>query len=97
MSDVDCNRVWLRRWVMVPGLILGLSALSIVPSEVSQAAPTIAQTAQTSEIDRAIAQGSKLYDEGSAESLRKAISVFEKALQLSRSAKASDKQARSLR
>ncbi len=47
---------------------------------------------QTSEIDRAIDEGFRLFKEGSAESLRKAIGQFEKALELARSAKAQDKQ-----
>jgi tetratricopeptide (TPR) repeat protein len=43
---------------------------------------------QTSELDRAIAEGFRLFKEGSAVSLRKVIGQFEKALGLDRSAKA---------
>jgi CHAT domain-containing protein/Tfp pilus assembly protein PilF len=49
-----------------------------------------------SEIDRAIAEGDRLFKEGSVESLRKAIGQFEKVLELARSAKVKDKQALSL-
>ena len=51
---------------------------------------------QTNEIDTAIAEGFRLFNEGSAESLRKSIGYFEKALGLARSAKAQDKQALAL-
>ena len=51
---------------------------------------------KTSELDRAIVEGTRLFKEGSAESLRKAIGQFEKALELARSAQAKDKQALSL-
>ena len=51
---------------------------------------------QTSEIDTAISEGLRLLKEGSAESLKKAIGYFEKALRLTRSAKAQDKQALAL-
>ena len=50
----------------------------------------------TSEIDKAIAEGDLLFKEGSGESRRKAIGYYEKALELARSAKAQGKQALSL-
>ncbi|WNZ44129.1 tetratricopeptide repeat protein [Leptolyngbya boryana CZ1] len=71
-------------------------ALSLVVTAPLLPLPGVAQSVvqnQTSEIDRVIEEGYRLYQEGSAESLRKAIVVFEKARQLSRSINASDKQA----
>ena len=71
-------------------------ALLLAPSIAFQmsaiANPTV-QVAQqnTSEIDAAIAEGFRLRKEGSAESLRKAVNYFEKALGLARSSKAQDK------
>jgi hypothetical protein len=59
---------------------------SIVPAVAeSIATPTVTQQ-QMSEVDRLITEGMQLFDEGSAESLRKAIVQFEKALQLARKA-----------
>jgi hypothetical protein len=72
-------------------IVLGLAGVNAIGfPEVA-----IAQQ-QTSELDRAIAEGYRLFKEGSAESLRKAIGQFEKALELARSAKFQDKQALSL-
>ena len=68
-------------------------ALLLAPSIASQmpaiANPTV-QVAQqnTSEIDAAVTEGLRLFDERSAKSLRKAIGYFEKALGLARSANA---------
>ena len=65
-------------------------ALLLAPSTAFQmpaiANPTV-QVAQqnTSELDAAIAEGKRLFREGSAESLKKAIGYFEKALALARS------------
>ncbi|MBD2330036.1 tetratricopeptide repeat protein [Alkalinema sp. FACHB-956] len=69
---------------------------TIVPVTAQPIAPTVAQSAPANEIDRLIQEGRRLFKEGSAESLRKAIDLFEKALQLSRVANAQDKQAFSL-
>ena len=73
-------------------------ALLLTPSIAFQrpaiANPTVQVVQQnTSEIDAAIAEGKRLVAEGSAESLKKAIGYFEKALGLARLAKAQDKQA----
>ena len=73
-------------------------ALLLAPSIAFQipaiANPTVQVTQQnTSEIDTAIEEGKRLFEEGSAESLKKAIGYFEKALGLARSAKAQGKQA----
>ena len=72
-------------------------ALLLAPSIAFQmpaiANPTVQVTQQnTSEIASAINEGLRLFKEGSAESLKKAIGYFEKALGLARSAKAQDKQ-----
>jgi hypothetical protein len=83
--------VKLASWAMAVGLAVG----SPVVGTIAFPAGAIAQ-AQTSELDQAIAEGYRLFQEGSAESLRKAIGQFEKALELARSAKAQDKQALSL-
>ncbi|MFM2432796.1 MAG: hypothetical protein RLZZ511_4010 [Cyanobacteriota bacterium] len=56
-------------------------------------APVIAQGSPVEEIDRAMAEGMQLFQEGSVESLKKAIIQFEKALQLARSANIQDTQA----
>ena len=76
-------------------IVLALSG-TIAPAMGQPIDWTITQVKQTSELDRAIAQGNRLFDEGSAESLRKSIEQFEKALGLARSAKAQDKQALAL-
>jgi tetratricopeptide (TPR) repeat protein len=83
--------VKLAGWAIAVGIVMG----SPVAGTIAFPTGAIAQ-AQTSELDRAIAEGTRLYQEGSAESLRKAIGQFEKALELARSAKAQDKQASSL-
>ena len=76
----------------IPGAFSGV----IAPGMGQPIDRTIAQVDKTSELDRAIAEGNRLFKEGSAESLRKAIGQFEKALELARSAQAKDKQALSL-
>jgi hypothetical protein len=58
---------------------------SIVPALAESIVMPTATQQQTSEIDRAINKGTRLFKEGSAESLRKAIVQFEKALELARS------------
>jgi len=83
--------VKLASWAMAVGLAVG----SPVVGTIAFPAGAIAQE-QTSELDRAIAEGIRLFQEGSAESLRKAIVQLEKALELARSAQAKDKQALSL-
>jgi tetratricopeptide (TPR) repeat protein len=83
--------VKLASWAIAVGIAVG----SPVVGAIAFPEMTIAQE-QTSEIDRAIKEGTRLFQEGSAESLRKAIGQFEKALELARSSKAQDKQALSL-
>jgi CHAT domain-containing protein/Flp pilus assembly protein TadD len=76
--------------------LLGFSVLGLhVPQVIAVPTAQVNQQ-EMSEIDQAIAEGMRLFNEGSAESLRKAIVQFEKALELARSAKAQDKQAVSL-
>ncbi|WNZ44105.1 tetratricopeptide repeat protein [Leptolyngbya boryana CZ1] len=81
----------LSQSIALSGLVLGLVS-GVLMLEHPGIAQTIAQNS-TSEIDEAIAEGTRLFKEGSATSLRKAISLFERSLQLSRSAQALDKQA----
>jgi CHAT domain-containing protein/Tfp pilus assembly protein PilF len=83
--------VKLAGWAIAVGIAVG----SPVVGTIAFPEMAIAQ-AQTSEIDRLIEEGMRLFQEGSAESLRKAIRQFEKALELARSTKAQDKQALSL-
>ncbi|WNZ44081.1 tetratricopeptide repeat protein [Leptolyngbya boryana CZ1] len=73
--------------------LLGLAGWMVIAPlvELLGVAQTVVQNGQN--IDAAIAEGDRLFREGSAESLRKAIVAFERALQLSRTAKALDKQA----
>ncbi len=81
----------LSQSIALSSLVLGL--VSGVPMlERPGIAQTIAQNSM-SEIDAVIAEGRRLFKEGSAESLRKAIMQFERSLQLSQTAKALDKQA----
>ena len=72
-------------------IVLGLTGVGTIgfPEE------AVAQQ-QTSEIDTAIAKGRQLLREGNANSYRKSIGYFEKALGLARSSKAKDKQTLSL-
>jgi CHAT domain-containing protein/Flp pilus assembly protein TadD len=74
-------------------VLIGLITIAPVTISVRAiASPAIDLTQQqTSEIDQTIAEGTRLFQEGSAESVRKAIQLFEKALELSRSVKAQDK------
>jgi CHAT domain-containing protein/Flp pilus assembly protein TadD len=73
-------------------LMGGLCIGTIAPTIAQTTALTIAQGTATAEIDRSIAEGLRLIQEGSAESLRKAIVQFEKALELARSMKDQDTQ-----
>jgi CHAT domain-containing protein len=84
----------MRSNIFASGLAIVLGVGSPIVSAV--VSPEVAIAQQTSEIDRAIEEGMKLRQEGSTESLRKAISQFEKALELARSAKVQDKQALAL-
>ena len=87
----------MRSHIITSGLAIALAFSGVIAPVVGQPIDrTIAQVDKTSEIDRAIAEGLRLLQEGSAESLRKAIGQFEKALELARSAQAKDKQALSL-
>jgi hypothetical protein len=71
---------------IVLSLIAVLSTAPLQPSiaTAQPIAPTIAQASSTDEIDRSIEEGLRLFQEGSAESLKKAIAQFEKALGLAR-------------
>jgi CHAT domain-containing protein/Tfp pilus assembly protein PilF len=81
----------MRSNIFASGLAVVLGMGSPIVSAVVM--PEVAIAQQTSEIDRAIAEGDRLFKEGSAESSRKAIGQFEKALELARSNKVQDKQA----
>ena len=87
----------MRSNIITSGLAIALAFSGVIAPAMGQPIDrTIAQVDKTSELDRAIAEGFRLFKEGSAESLRKAIGQFEKALELARSAQAKDKQAFSL-
>jgi len=87
----------MRSHIITSGLAIALAFSGVIAPVVGQPIDrTIAQVDKTSELDRAIVEGTRLFKEGSAESLRKAIGQFEKALELARSAQAKDKQALSL-
>ena len=87
----------MRSHFITSGLAIALAFSGVIAPGMGQPIDrTIAQAEKTSELDRAIAEGNRLFKEGSAESLRKAIGQFEKALELARSAQAKDKQALSL-
>ena len=87
----------MRSHFITSGLASALAFSGVIVPAMGQPIDrTIAQVDKTSEIDRAIAEGTRLFKEGSAESLRKAIGQLEKALELARSAQAKDKQALSL-
>ncbi len=75
--------------------LVGLAGwMAIAPLlELPGVAQTVVQNGQNNEIDAAISEGMELLEEGSMESLRKAIRKFELALQLSRSVKPSDQHA----
>lgn len=85
----------MRSNLFALGLIIVMGVGSPMVGAIGFPEEAISQQS-TSEIDRAIAEGSRLFEEGSKESLRKAIGQVEKALELARSAKAKDKQALSL-
>jgi CHAT domain-containing protein/Tfp pilus assembly protein PilF len=85
----------MRSKLFASGLAIVLGVGSPIVGAMAMPEGSIAQQ-NMSEIDRAIEEGTRLFKEGSAESLRKAIDQFEKALELARSAKAQDKQALSL-
>ncbi len=81
----------LKQSIALSSLVFGLVAVAPLLE-----LPGVAQTAvqnSASEIDSTLAEGVRLLQEGSAESLRKAIVLFERALRLSRSTKALDNQA----
>ena len=87
----------MRSHIITSGLAIALAFSGPIVPVIGQTIDrTIAQVEKTSELDRAIAEGRRLFKEGSAESLRKAIGQFEKALELARSSKSQDKQALSL-
>jgi CHAT domain-containing protein/tetratricopeptide (TPR) repeat protein len=68
-------------WVLGLVLLGGVGAVDIWPTGV------MAQVASASEVDQAMAEGFRLFKEGSTESLRKALLQFERAARLSRGAK----------
>ena len=87
----------MRSHIITSGLAIALAFSGVIAPVVGQPIDwTIAQVDKTSELDRAIAEVTRLFKEGSAESLRKEIGQFEKALELARSTQAKDKQALSL-
>jgi tetratricopeptide (TPR) repeat protein len=59
-------------------------AAPLSPATAQSMARVIAQAAPTNEVDKAIAEGTRLFQEGSKASLTAAIDQFERALQLSR-------------
>ena len=69
---------------------------SIVPAVGEPIATPTATQQQTSEIDRAIAEGERFLGKGTTSSYKQSIVSFERALALSRSANVKDKQAYSL-
>ena len=84
----------LQSFILSIALLL---APSIAFHRPAIANPTVQVTQQnTSEIDAALMEGLRLFKEGSAKSLRKAVGSFEKALGLARSANAQNKQTLSL-
>ncbi len=86
----------MRSHLITSALAIALAFSGPIETAVAQPIDqTIAQQ-QTSELDRAIAEGTRLLKEGSAESLRKAIGQFEKALELARSVKSQKKESLSL-
>jgi tetratricopeptide (TPR) repeat protein len=87
----------MRSHLLLSALTIALSLTIPITASTGQpiATPTATQQ-QMSEIDKAIAEGMRLFKEESAESLKKAIAQFEKTLELARSAQAKDKQALSL-
>jgi CHAT domain-containing protein/tetratricopeptide (TPR) repeat protein len=84
------------------GWALAVLLGAVGPGELGAAAPPIGQTGQanppapTSDIDSLLAAGTKLYEQGSAPSLRQAIPLLERALQLSRGARNADREALAL-
>jgi CHAT domain-containing protein/Tfp pilus assembly protein PilF len=67
-------------------LLVNLSIVdrSMLPSMAGPIGPTIAQAERSDELEAAIAEGTRLFQEGSKESLIAAIQQLERALQLSR-------------
>jgi hypothetical protein len=85
----------MRSKLFASGLAIVLGVGSPMVGAIGFPEGAIAQQ-NTSEIDRAIGEGIRLFKEGRVESLRKAIGQFEKALELARSAQVKDKQALAL-
>jgi hypothetical protein len=73
----------LKRSIALSSLVFGLLTVT-PPLALPGVTQTAVQSGQTNEIDQAIAEGVRLFKEGSAESLRKAIAQFERALALAR-------------
>ena len=87
----------MRSHLITSGLAIALAFSGVTAPAMGQPIDwTIAQVDKTSELDRAIAEVTRLFKEGSAESLRKEIGQFEKALELARSVQVKDKQASTL-
>jgi CHAT domain-containing protein/Tfp pilus assembly protein PilF len=72
---------------------LAIAPTAIAPAAAQSIGQAIAQAPPENDLDQAIAEGMRLFRAGDADSLRKAIGQFEKALELARSAKVRDKQA----
>jgi hypothetical protein len=64
----------MRSTIIASGFAIALGFATPIGSAVVMPEGAIAQQANTSEIDRAIVEGKRLFQEGSAESLRKARS-----------------------
>ena len=85
----------MRSYFITSALTIALAfSGSIVPAIGEPIATPTATQQQTSEIDRAIAEGNKLLGKGNADSQKRAIIFFEKSLDLSRAANIKGKQAR---
>jgi CHAT domain-containing protein/Tfp pilus assembly protein PilF len=84
----------VEEWVMkfayrvALALLVNLSIASgvVLPGMAGMIGPTIAQAERSDKLEAAIAEGSRLFKEGSKTSLKAAIQQFEQALQLSRAA-----------
>ena len=87
----------MRSHIITSGLTIALALSGMIAPAMGQPTDrTIAQAEKISEFDRAMAGGFRLFKEGNAESLSKAVVQIERALGLARSAKAQDKQSLAL-
>ena len=83
----------MRSHLFVSALTIALTVVTPIGCVIAFPAVAVAQSVaeQTKEADRAIEEGDRLFKEGSAESLRRAIVQFEKVLKLARLDKNQDK------